>query len=687
MLYHCSERIGIDINKDAITKFIISPFISKRFIVLDNRKEECFVIHDSIKNAITITDSDYKKYCSILISFYNNRITDSFYRKIFKYDLLKCQIKTDYFSDWINEYNYNELHNNLSECNTLIKMLLNESDYNIKEMQWRDYYIIYNKYINRIDKTDKLINKSKIILRKGYNENNIDIFFYVMFLLINLLVENEEYKLSKIYLQKVATELNKLSDPKKHSIYYLCLLVDSMFIYIKTNENKKLYSIINELEQVLKSEDYSNNQLILDAQKAVGIAYQHQYKYDKALSVFTNIIIRQNVSCKHLNTPIYLKDSFSIYDRIGELLIKQAKYDEAIHYYLLSIKKQQTNIGSISFAWSKYNLGRAYYLQGNLDLSEKHLKESILIFERNNSNSKAYPYGELSYVYQYRGEVEKSIESLKKSIFILFDSNEIEDGVFYFNHLGRLYQSQGFLRLAKKIFELCIFYILLTEEKKNIGWIYNNYARNYLFENNTKKAMNYLSVANRYFKKENDLLGKIYIENNVGEVLLKLGNFDDAYINLTSSLEKKKAIEDQHAICYTYREISEYFLKTNDIEKAKANIELANNICQCCNFGMLAGDIYLTKGKIKNKEGDIKKAKEIYTEAYNYYEKQNFITRMIYCLRLKNDVADKAKEKLINSLQICLLQLKLNKEEEYLTNQISPIFIRLLREIEKMRNE
>ena len=686
MLKYCSMRLGIDYEKEMINRFCVASFISKRIIVLENRKEDCYVIHDSMKSNFLSNNTDYNKFCRILIDFYNNKISDIFYERIFKNDLLKCQIKIGYLLDWRKEYQLNSFQNNSAECNTLIEMLAKESDYNDDELQWIDYYIEYNNYLTNREITEELIEHLKSVLKKDHHSNN-DAFFFLLFLLVYLLMQNKDYQLSEKYLEEILLEINKVSNDRNYYVYYLCQLIDISYLYIITNENDKLTRILIEINKTIERLDsLRNSQLIIAAKKTIGIIYQHQYEYDLALSTFISILLEDKSIDIQLDTPMFIDDKFSLYDRIGELFIKQGKYGEAIVYYELAIKKQQLSKNDISLAWSHYHLGRTFYLYGNLLLSEQHLMESILLFEAKNSNSKAYSYGELSYVYQYKGEMEKSIKMLKKSIFILINSNEIEDGVFYLNHLGRLYQSQGFLELSKRIFELCIDFIILTKRKKNLGWIYNNYARNFLFENDNYKAMDYFSTANQCFEKDHDLLGNIYIENNIGEVLLKLDKYNDAYKNLMSSLQNKKEIEDQHAICYTYREISEYYLKINDFYNAQKYIELAYNLCSCCNFRMLAGDIYLTKGKLEYKQGNKIKAAMNYTKAYNYFEQQNFITRMIFCLKLKSDTIENPKEKLVNRLLISLLRIKLMKEEEYLTNQTTPIFLRIMNEIEKMKN-
>lgn len=249
--------------------------------------------------------------------------------------------------------------------------------------------------------------------------------------------------------------------------------------------------------------------------------------------------------------------------------------------------------------------------------------------------------------------------------------------ILYFNHLGRLYQSQGFLSISDTIFKRCICYFEKQNNSENIGWIYNNLARNYMYIKEYDLAAHFFNKAKNAFQKTKNLRGLIYVLNNIGELYIKLARFSEAKSLLKVSLKYKRQMGDQHAICYTLRELGELYIKQGNLSFAKKCLDEAIFICDKYCFNMLLGEIYISFAKLYGLTNNETNETLYYEKAANIYKNQNFISRLINCYNLQlntNKYQNNKKLYLMKKLEIQLIQIKHTKHTQIIVEQLNDVF-------------
>lgn len=330
-------------------------------------------------------------------------------------------------------------------------------------------------------------------------------------------------------------------------------------------------------------------------------------------------------------------DERHIYDRLGELHIRSGNYDEAIKIYE-DQEIFQHGYNQIAELWSSYNLGRVFYLMGDLRSCEVSLLESLKGFEKlSNYEGIASTYGELSCVYQCQGKMQKSVDALHKCISICIENENISETLFYLNRLGRLYQDQGFYDVADDIFFNCVLYLKYNKGNEHLGWVCNNYGRNFMYMNDYKSADTFLERAKKIFEASNNNKGISYVLNDFGELKYKTGKPSQAIDYLLKSYNMKKKMGDQYAICYTCRELGEYYISINKPDEAKPYLYEALSLCKTLGFKEKLGDVYLSYAKVFNKKGQHLLQRKHLKKAIKIYKQQNLPKRTIDCYKLALD--------------------------------------------------
>lgn len=128
----------------------------------------------------------------------------------------------------------------------------------------------------------------------------------------------------------------------------------------------------------------------------LGVLYQAQKKYDKALNCYTKaLVIEENVhKTEHQDIAHY-------YNNIGGVYHMQKDYDKALDYYLksLSIKEKEVGKDHPSLASLYHNIGGIYYCKEEngkaLEYYSKALEmnERFLGFEHDNTATSYYAIG------------------------------------------------------------------------------------------------------------------------------------------------------------------------------------------------------------------------------------------------------------------------------------------------------
>lgn len=696
---YMNEKGGYDIDK-IIESFLSQPFVIKRKIKDKFGIVETFSIHDTLKkNILSSTPSTSIVRCANILIDYYNYVSDfgigklkDFYLK----DKFLCEIITGNLYSW-QKYIQVAIENDLvEEYNKLVLICKNalilSNEYKLQDKLWFDYYILLYEYYDRAS-CDLLESKIKTLFNniqgKGFSDNLLKVF---LFDLLGMVYLNNSHLEQSYSAFKNALNLCLMTNINNANIYgTLHLNIVTVCLKLKNFKQAKKYVVpvqtnINMFEQELR----------INAYKILGLYKRQIFDFKGALNDYykaKNLLIKKQKNIKGQRNsdkkieikPIYYIDEHSVYDSIGEIFAHQGNHKKAIELYQHALKSQILSQNHSGIAWTKYNIGRLKYLSGDLESSFSFFHQSLYEFRKiNQEYNCAYIYGELSYVYQYLGDTHRSISSLKKSISVFLKHKMFPQAILYFNHLGRLYQSQGFLEISDKIFSVCMKYLSKPGNTENIGWLYNNLARNYMYAKQYDEAKIFFDKAKKAFQKSQNLRGLIYVINNIGELYIKLNRFDEAQSLLKISLKYKRNMGDQHAICYTLRELGELYLKKQNVKAAKKCLDESLEICEKYGFKMLSGEIYISFAKLYGMLQDESKETMFYNKTIDTYKSQNFISRLINCYNLQ--LCSKAYQNngelfFMKKLEILLVQIKYVKHNQNLHKQLGDIFERFEKEI------
>lgn len=684
---------------------IVESFLSQPFVIKRKFKDkigivETFSIHDTLKkNILSLSPSTtIVKYANTLIDYY--RYASNYgagkLKEFYLKDKFFCELITGNLYAWQKDVQVAIENNSIEEYKKLVSICKNtfmlSNEYMLQNRLWLDYYILLYEYYDRAS-CDSLESKIKTLFNniqgKSFEDNLLKVFLFDLLGMVYFNNNNLEQSYNTL---KKALNLCRKTNINNANIYgplYLNIII--ICLKLKNFRRAKRYVIliqtnINMFEQ----------ELMINAYKVLGLYKRQIFDFKGALNDYykaKNLLIKKQKSIKWSKNsdkkieikPIYYIDEHSVYDSIGEIFAHQGNHKKAIELYQHALKSQILLQNHSGIAWTKYNIGRLEYLSGNLESSFSFFNQSLHEFHKiNQEYNCAYIYGELSYVYQYLGDTHRSISSLEKSINVFLKHKMFPQAILYFNHLGRLYQSQGFIEISNEIFSVCMNYLSKPGNTENIGWLYNNLARNYMYAKQYNEAKMFFDKAKKAFQKSQNLRGLIYVINNIGELYIKLNRFDEAQSLLKISLKYKRNMGDQHAICYTLRELGELYLKKKKFKAAKKCLDESFEICEKYGFKMLSGEIYLSFAKLYGMLQDESKETMYYTKAIDAYKSQNFISRLINCFNLQlfsKSCQNNSKLYFIKKLEILLAQIEYVKHNQKLHKQLEDIFEKIEKEI------
>lgn len=693
-----TEKISLYNIEDEIKSFLSQPFLIKRKFKTKMGIVEAFAIHDSLKKIILSSSSNVVQYAYILIDYYNcaSDYGISKLKNLYLSDKGSCEMITGNICGWRKCIQAAIENNLVEECNKLIltyrDSLVLLKEYKFFEVLWLEYYKLVCGYLENTSydtlkfKISSLLNS---ILQKDFAASELKVFLYDLLGMVQLNNNCLEQAFNSFKNALNLCLQSNINNANITGTIYLNIIA----VCIKLSNLNQVKQYVKQIQLDINKYD---EELKINAYKILGLYKRHIFNFNEALNdyyVAKNLLLKKQKSLKNYQNsnreieikPIYYVDEHSIYDSIGEIFVHQGKHQKAINIYRHALKSQILSQNYSGIAWSKYNIGRIEYLLGNIDSSFSFFNQSLYEFRKiNQEYNCAYIYGEQSYVYQYLGITRNSINSLEKSIDIFLEYNMYPQAILYFNHLGRLYQSQGFLEISDKILNVCMNYLGKPGNSENIGWLYNNLARNYMYSEQYDMANFFFVKAKKAFEKSQNLRGLIYVINNIAELYVKLNRFSEAKALFKISLRYKKNMGDQHAICYTLRELGEFYLKKGNIVAAKSHLNESLEICEKYGFKMLLGEIYISFAKLYGLEHDEIKENAFYNKAANVYKSQNFISRLINCHNLQLGSLLYQKNinlYLIKKLEIQFVKIKYTKQNKKLQEQLEDIFKRIEKEI------
>lgn len=679
LLDFCLKKLNIYEEAIAcVAKFLSRPFVLKEIIYSSKKEKEYYYIDHNIRKSVAETNFDFYSYEEIISKYYETRINaeNAYEKKLILREKLLFDLKTCDTKSWRKSFQAAFELERYDECEELLSLFeLSFKEKNSLETTisnaWYNYYKLLFSYISNSDELTVLSEIEKFLDAICIEDLELNLYFRSFMGVLYFALKN--YSFAKKIFKELFIACQENNSISKDYFCSVCvnLLISCIqdndfqsaklyFEYIKNylpDINKNYEIIMYRALGLLKYKKYNLNESLEYYNLALERIIEFQNKYKNCIGLY-------DVYEDFVPKILFCMDERHIYDRLGELLLRQGEYGKSVETYnkLIYTNKKYDKIGEL---WATYNLGRVYCLMGNITHSEELLKTCLKGFEELSSfEGIACVFGELSCIYQYKGMVEESFNALEKCLFMFLQQDKISEVLYYFNRLGRLYQSQGFLEVAHIIFHNCVRKMEYNCGDEHMGWLCINYGRNCMLEHDYDSAYGFLSQAKRIFQKSNNKKGLSFALNNLGELKLKQKRYTQAKKNLSDSLDLKNEMGDKYAICHTLRELGEYFIKVNKLDKAEKHLDDTLEMCQKLGFKEMLGNVYLSYAKLFDKKGCFLLSNKYFRKAIRLFEIQNSPKRLYDCYKLFLDF--KQRNGRLISCNFLLKKKLENIEQDYI---------------------
>ena len=318
-------------------------------------------------------------------------------------------------------------------------------------------------------------------------------------------------------------------------------------------------------------------------------------------------------------------------------------------------------------------LSECYYILGFLNSLEKNNKEAIRLYNKaiDNINSiknikiKTQVYYELSRMYLYENEYEKSSESFEKLKEIAFKYNKKEEAVKY--GVKRGYDIYCIPDGSNESVQILTEALELAKEinYEEIEEVYFNLGRTYWSDDKFIESIDAKLEALNIVDFKN-LKEKIaIISTDLGIDYLYSGNYEEAlvYLSRVLSYNLEDEYEDAKIKSYSLMNICEAYIKLEEFDKAKDSFkELEEEILKQKN-GVYKEDCitytYGNKADLQTQLGNVNEAIKLLDTSKKRYEKCDEFSFYDFDVKLLEEYGDAYYE-----LGNYSLALKYHKEAE-----------------------
>jgi signal transduction histidine kinase len=203
------------------------------------------------------------------------------------------------------------------------------------------------------------------------------------------------------------------------------------------------------------------------------------------------------------------------------------KYEESYNLSQKSIRLYEKLNNSKGVADGKYNLAGFYYKTNNFQLGVVHLIDALIIYkEKNDYYNISRCEKALGTVYEFTGDVQKSIQSHKNAINAAKKINDLNLESNAYNNLSGIYLKKGKIDLATEIIEKSISYKLKTNDIRGLAFAIYGRGKIHLFLSEHKKAESDFFEAIDIHTKMGDNLGLVMVYNKLAKLYFETNRID-----------------------------------------------------------------------------------------------------------------------------------------------------------------
>jgi len=263
--------------------------------------------------------------------------------------------------------------------------------------------------------------------------------------------------------------------------------------------------------------------------------------------------------------------------------------------------------------WNKNNSQSLIYAKKALELST----------ELNYKNGIAGALSSLGVVSMYDNNSENAIINIKKAIDIYKELNDSTSLIRTTINLGAVYYNNEDFEKSIQMYKS----ILNTSDKylNDLGRsiLYNNIALNYIAVNKPEEALEMLELSLSIKNELNDIRGIATCYSNLGIVYSNIDSIDIAKQYYIKAKKLHEDVDNKLGIVHCDMDLANLYIKENKPQKAIETITNAIDLVESNNFLFMLSEVYNVLSRAYEKEGDFKRALELYQKSTHYKDTVN----------------------------------------------------------------
>ena len=340
-----------------------------------------------------------------------------------------------------------------------------------------------------------------------------------------------------------------------------------------------------------------------------------------------------------------------------------AKLDSAV-LYANEVYDISENLNySIGMAHSRYSLGYAYDLGGQLDKAVEHYESARLLFDViDNKTEVANCMNAKGVAASFKGDYDIALTYLLPTIAYCEDHGISDVLINALNNTGVIYRITDRLNEAIRIYSKTLALSKETDNKSMIGTSYHNLGVAYNFLNQPIEAISYLDSAIATYQLIEDAFEQARSIVARGETYyLSLKDYDHAREDFQSVLQLIEKSGDQEVLLKTYLLLAQNERDSRRYSKSEDYFLVGLELIEGTDRNDLKSEYYLEMVELYETQGDINQSYSLLQKHLELYKIIQSGERMsaIAELQTKYETTQKEQEIKLLSTQNDLQKIRL----------------------------
>ncbi|WP_245233019.1 tetratricopeptide repeat-containing sensor histidine kinase [Maribacter forsetii] len=341
----------------------------------------------------------------------------------------------------------------------------------------------------------------------------------------------------------------------------LCLFFSFYIISAKAQDSNR-DTLISEIEQIKKSENFSNKDTLY-INNLLALAKEYRYHNLDSLWILGKKSLDLSKKAKFINGEI------NSYHALGGYYSDKGKIDQAIEYFTKAYNLANSHESHFLKARTLNDLAKEYGYKGEYSNALKWYLATIEIAEQHDfKNIISIVNDNIAHLYLEQKDYEQAMVFLQKSKSI---HEEIGNPVFLAETLSNIASTYADMNeLDYAMYNINIS-IATFEKERILEWLaycYEIKGKIYLKKNKNTWALYWYKQSELLHQEIEDDRGKIDLLNGMTEAYLNLENDSIAEVYATDAFDLSKKIGLRSGIKNSTHKLSKIFKNKKDFEKS-----------------------------------------------------------------------------------------------------------------------